>query len=348
MWRVTFADLVYRYRQFLIAVLGAGVVLAMAILLAGLANGFSAEIQATVGGVGAQRWVLADSAHGRIASLGVFSQGATALIAHSPGVTEASPSPSFPSRWARSTAKASPSTSSASSPVASVIRWPPRARGLTGSGQVVTDTKVGAAVGSTITIGAKRFTVVGNIENRTMLGGGAILYITLPDAQALALGGRPLVTAVVTQGVPQRLPQGLSLYTNQQVETNTLSALSSAVSSINNTKYLMYAVAAIIIAALLYVSALQRVRDFAVLKALGSSSLALFGSLAAQAVVITLVAAIFAIVISNFMHGIFAQPVAVPTSAYATLPAVAIIVGLLSSLVALRRATGADPASAFG
>ena len=132
------------------------------------------------------------------------------------------------------------------------------------------------------------------------------------------------------------------------METNTLSALSAAISSINNTKYLMYAVAAIIIAALLYVSALQRVRDFAVLKALGSSSVALFGSLATQAVVITLIAAAFAILISNFMHGLFAQPVAVPSSAYATLPAVAIIVGLLSSLVALRRATGADPASAFG
>jgi hypothetical protein len=65
-------------------------------------------------------------------------------------------------------------------------------------------------------------------------------------------------------------------------------------------------------------------------------------------VVITLIAAAFAMIISSFMHGIFAQPVAVPGSAYATLPIVAVIVGLLSSLVALRRATGADPASAFG
>ena len=56
----------------------------------------------------------------------------------------------------------------------------------------------------------------------------------------------------------------------------------------------MWLVAAIIVAALLYVSALQRVRDFAVLKALGSSSLALFGSLALQAVVVTLLAAALA------------------------------------------------------
>ena len=321
MWRVTFADLVYRYRQFLIAVLGAGVVLAMAILLAGLANGFSAEIQATVGGVGAQRWVLADSAHGRIASLGVFSQGATALIAHSPGVTEASPIAVIPQQVGEVNGHSvtinifGVQPGGLGDPVATT------GTGLTGSGQVVTDTKVGAAVGSTITIGAKRFTVVGNIENRTMLGGGAILYITLPDAQALALGGRPLVTAVVTQGVPQRLPQGLSLYTNQQVETNTLSALSSAVSSINNTKYLMYAVAP---SSSPPCSTCRRCsgygtspcsRRWAPRPSPSSSSLAV------QAVVVTLVAAIFATIMANFMHGLFAQPVAIPRSAFATLPA---------------------------
>jgi putative ABC transport system permease protein len=48
------------------------------------------------------------------------------------------------------------------------------------------------------------------------------------------------------------------------------------------------------------------------------------------------------------MGGLFAQPLAIPASAFFTLPMVAVVVGLLSSLVALRRATGADPAAAFG
>jgi hypothetical protein len=72
MWGVTFADLVYRYRQFLIAVVGAGLVLAMGLLLAGLVGGFSSEIDQTVGAVGAQQWVLSDNANGRIAAVGVF------------------------------------------------------------------------------------------------------------------------------------------------------------------------------------------------------------------------------------------------------------------------------------
>ncbi|MDE3087154.1 MAG: ABC transporter permease, partial [Acidobacteriota bacterium] len=96
-----------------------------------------------------------------------------------------------------------------------------------------------------------------------------------------------------------------------------------------------------------YVSALERTRDFAVLKALGSSSVSLFFGLAVQAVVVSLVAAVVAAAIAHFMTGIFAQPVVTPVSAYVVLPVSALVVGLLSSLVALRRAVSVDPAAAF-
>jgi putative ABC transport system permease protein len=132
------------------------------------------------------------------------------------------------------------------------------------------------------------------------------------------------------------------------VEQHSLSTLASGVSSINKSRTMMWVVAAIIIAALIYVSALQRVRDFAVLKALGSSSAALFGSLCLQAVLVTLLAAALGTVLSFFMTGVFNQPVSVPASAYATLPLVAVVVGVIASLVAVRRATGADPVAAFG
>jgi len=219
---------------------------------------------------------------------------------------------------------------------------------FSGSGQVVDDIGAGAAVGTQITVGAMPLRVVGQVADRTMMAGTPILYMSLHDAQALALGGAALVTAVVTRGIPTTVPPGLAVLSNQAVEQSDLAHLSGAVSSINNSKIMMWLVAAMIVAALLYVSALQRVRDFAVLKALGASSLALFGSLALQAVVVTLFAAAFAMVVCNFMGGLFSQPVAIPGIAFATLPAIAVAVGLIASLVALRRATGADPATAFG
>ena len=59
------------------------------------------------------------------------------------------------------------------------------------------------------------------------------------------------------------------------------------------------------------------------------------------------VAAAVAAVIANFMTGVFTQPVSVPPSAFVVLPLSALVVGLLSSLVALRRAISVDPAMAF-
>jgi putative ABC transport system permease protein len=186
------------------------------------------------------------------------------------------------------------------------------------------------------------------VSDRTLSAGLPVAYVSLPDAQAAIFGGRPVITAVVTTGVPRSTPAGLEVLTNPQVERETLATLASGVDSIKNSRTLMWIVAAIIIAALIYVSALQRVRDFAVLKALGSSSLSLFGSLCLQSVIITLLAAALGTGMSQFMSGIFAQPVTVPASTYTTLPIVAVAVGLVASLVALRRATGADPVAAFG
>lgn len=345
---VTLADLGYRYRQFLIAVVGAGVVMAMALLLAGLAGGFSAETARTLGAIGAERWILADSSGGRIAAVGIFPQSEVASIARSPGVTEADPLIILPQQVARSGNRTV--TVNVMGVRLDGMGDPKVTLGkpLSGPHQVVVDTRSGAVVGSDIEVGAGHFRVMGQVEDRTLLGGGPIVYMQLHDAQLLALGGRPLVTAAVTKGVPTTVPTGLQVLTNKAVEQRTLNALGPAISSINNSKVLMWAVAGIIIASLLYVSALQRARDFAVLKALGSSSIALFGSLALQAVLVAIAAAAFAAIVCNFMGGLFAQPLAIPTSAFLTLPMVAVVVGLLSSLVALRRATGADPAAAFG
>ncbi len=325
---VTLADLAYRYRQFLIAVLGAGVVMAMALLMAGLAEGFTVETTNTVGGVGADRWVLAVNSGGRIAAVDVFPPvllvGGQRQTVNVMGV--------------RIGGLGDPGVTSG--------------RSLGRNNQVVVDRTLGIPNGDSVRMGTTMFRVVGQVDGRTLLGGGSMVYMPIRDAQILTLGGRPLVTSVVTRGVPARVPPGLEVLTNQQVEDNTLEALDSGVSSINNSKILMWLIAGIIIAALLYVSALQRVRDFAVLKALGSSSGALLGSLAMEAVVVVVVvalaAAAFGAVISHFKGGVFQQPVAIPDSAYYSLPVIAVVVGLLSSLVALRQATGADPAAAFG
>ncbi len=320
----------------------------MALAMTGLAAGFSAEINWTIGGIGADRWVLNNNAHGLISNGQVLPQADAAVISRSPGVTSAAGLAVLPGQVTR--VNGHNKTVLVFGVDLGNIGDPAVTSGhaLSGPGQVVADTRVGAAVGSRITIGSMSFRVVGQVVNRTMLAGSPIVFMPLRDAQVLVLGGRPLITAVVTRGIPSRVPAGLAVLTSSEIEHDQLTPLTGAVSSINSFKFLLWAVAAIIVAALLYVSALQRVRDFAVLKALGSSSLLLFESLALQAVVVTLLAAALAAVVANFLGVFFAQPVIIPGSAFAALPVIAIVVGLVSSLVAVRRATSADPAAAFG
>ena len=347
MWGITFADLRYRYRQFLIAVVGAGLVLAMALLMSGLLGGFTAEIDRTVGGVSAQSWVLSDNAHGSIAGEQVFPQSDAAVVARTAGVSSAAPLVILLQQTLRTGGQSKNVEVFGVQPGSLGDPAVTAGQPLSGPGELVADAGAGAAPGSRVTVGAMSFRVVGQVADRTMLAGVPVLYMTLHDAQALALGGRPLITAVVTRGVPATVPSGLAVQDNQTIEASELNNLAGAAGTLKNAKFIMWLVAAVIVGALLYVSALQRVRDFAVIKALGSSSLALFGSLALQAVVVSLLSAAFAMVASNFMVGLFKQPVAIPGSAFATLPAIAVGVGLIASLAGLRRATAADPAMAF-
>ena len=55
MLAVTFADLWFRARQFLIAIVGVGLVLALAPALGGLADEFRSEVAGTIDAVGASR-----------------------------------------------------------------------------------------------------------------------------------------------------------------------------------------------------------------------------------------------------------------------------------------------------
>jgi putative ABC transport system permease protein len=211
----------------------------------------------------------------------------------------------------------------------------------------VVDQRLGVSEGDSISVGGSTFRVVGITSDRTLLGGIPNMYVTLADAQAAAFEGASIISAVVVTGAPTSVPTGLVSFTNAQVDTASLQQMATGVSSINNSKLFMWLIAAVIVASLVYVTALERTRDFAVLKALGASSGKLYVGLAFQAVLVALIAAVIAVVLAQFMTGVFSQPVDFPSSAYVVLPVSAIVVGLLASLVALRRAVSADPAKAF-
>jgi putative ABC transport system permease protein len=99
---------------------------------------------------------------------------------------------------------------------------------------------------------------------------------------------------------------------------------------------------------MVYLSALERLRDFAVFKAIGVPARSILAGLALQAVVVALLAAALGAILAQLLAPLFPMLVVVPASAYMALPVVAIVIGLLASLAGLRRAVSVDPALAFG
>jgi putative ABC transport system permease protein len=151
----------------------------------------------------------------------------------------------------------------------------------------------------------------------------------------------------VMKGHPSIPSDGLKIMSEAQVQTDLLRPLDSADRAINTTRLLLWAVAAVIVGAIMYMSALERVRDFAVLKAVGGSTRALVASLALEATVVCLLAAGLAIVVATLLRPTIPLPVTLTPGTFATLPVVAVVVGVLASLFGMRRAVRTDPALAF-
>ncbi len=111
---------------------------------------------------------------------------------------------------------------------------------------------------------------------------------------------------------------------------------------------LLWLTAAGVIGSIIYMTALERVRDIAVLKATGASGRSVVDGLVLEALVLAVAASVIASVLARLLAPLFPLAVEVPSKSYVVLLGVAIFVGVIASLAGLRRVARVDPATAFG
>ena len=121
-----------------------------------------------------------------------------------------------------------------------------------------------------------------------------------------------------------------------------------AVNSITIVAVLLWVVAALVVGSVIYLSALERLRDFAVFKAIGVPTRSIAAGLAMQSVIVALLAALVGAGLSMLLGPLFPMQVIVPVEAFIALPVVAVVIGLIASATGLHRAVSVDPALAFG
>ena len=202
--------------------------------------------------------------------------------------------------------------------------------------------------GDELQIGSKTLRIVGLVHHSTALARQANAFLTVAGAQQLLFSGQPLISAIGLRGTPQSLVQGYRIIDREGAIDDMERPLTGAKLAISYLADLLWVVAALIVGSLIYLSALERTRDFAVFKAIGVPTGAVLAGLALQAIVVAVLAAAIGALLSLVLGPMFPMLCAVPTSAFLLLPVLAVGIGLLASAAGLRRAVRVDPALAFG
>ena len=342
----TLRDLQWRLRRFLIAGIGAAMVFALTLVLAGLSSSFNAEATRVVGAVGADAWVVPDGVDGVFTTISVVPTALAAQVAKEPGVRRADPivvlHHTVEHHGVKDINLIGYAPDGLGSPTVRSGRLP---RSKT---EIVMDDSLGAPIGTVLPLAGSEVTVVGLTHGMTVNAGQPVAYLRLEDAQALFVRGAGIANAIVTEGVPAAAPAGYQVRDREATRQDLLRPLKGAIGSLHLTLLLLWAVAALVVGSVVYLSALERGRDFAVYKATGWSTRALAGGLALQAGVLSVGAAVLGLVVAQVLLPLFPLTFDVPVLARVLLPVIGLVVGLLASAAGLRRAVGVDPALAFG
>jgi len=353
MLRAALRDLQWRRKRFVITIIGTALVFAMSLLMSGLSNSFTVEIDRTLAGQGAEWWVTRSDA------AGAFSPGSflmpddvAAVLAPASGFTEAEPL-MFGSTTVETHHGASDNTvlnvtlfgvvpgklGAPTSVVSGTIEL--------AAGQVIVPEKLGVKVGQMVRVAGSDMKVTGIVSKASLVAGAPTLTVTVAESQRLLVGGQPLVSMVLGRGTPT-LPDTYRAFTQAQAHADLIRPLKNAVQSIDFVKILLWMVAGLIIASVVYLTVLERTRDIAVFKATGVSNLAIGAGICLQAVILAVTSSLVGIVLAIILAPWFPMDVVISTGAMIGLPILAIAVGILAGLFGVRRTTSVSPATAFG
>jgi putative ABC transport system permease protein len=216
------------------------------------------------------------------------------------------------------------------------------------SGEAVADTTLGYKVGDHFRLGKQQFTVTGLSSNTTFYFGQPTVFLTVKDVQDSFLEGQPFATAIAVTGRVAAAPPGTQVMTNADVKDDLNRPQKSGTQTVAIFNTLLWLMAAGIVATMVYLTALERARDIAVLKAMGAPNRTLFGGMAVQGLALALAACVVGELVSLGLAPIMPFAVETPGVAYAEVLVVGIVVGLVAALVGLRRAVHIDPALAYG
>lgn len=346
LWLAGVRDLQWRRRRFVIAVVGSSLVFAITLMLSGYSRSFDTEVSRTLDAIGADGYVVMADKPGPFTGATPVPTERVDDVRAAAGVTAAHP---IVTALLASDQRQSPAVYViGAEPKGLGAPDPAQGRAPQARGEAVVDAKAKVALGEQFEINGIPFRAVGTTSGLTTNGGKPVVFTLLADAQELVYSGKPLATTIAVEGEPETLPADLESVGRGYGAKDLKQPMQEAAKSMATFKIMLWVVAAAIIGSVTYLSALERVGDFAVFKAIGTTTSDLLAALVMQAVVLSIAASLMSMVVARFLTPFFPTKILFPAATLATLPVVALVIGLLASAAALRRAISVDPALAFG
>jgi putative ABC transport system permease protein len=341
MWLITLRDLQWRTRRFLIAVVATALAFGLALVMTGVSEHLHNESGRTVDLYDADSWVVVDGASGPFTGIQVLPESlATELDARID--VDAAP-------LLRARANVDGEDVNVVGYVPGSVSEPSVLTSLDSrAGGVVADTMLGRSVGDELVLGGRSFPVVGTARDVSFYFAMPTVFLPITDVQDTFFAGQPIASTVVVRGELDGVPDGYASRTSAQVRDDMNRVLGGTDQTIDVITTLLWVMAAGIVGAMVYVSVLERIRDMAVLKAVGVRTRSLVSGLVLQAVVMALAAVVVSVGVAAAIAPTFSFPVEIPAAAYAQLAVLGVVVGALAALVGVRRVVRTDPALAFG
>jgi putative ABC transport system permease protein len=346
MWKISWRDLEYRSRRFLIAVAVTALVFGIAVSIDGIKRTLQNEPSDLISTFRADAWVVRSGNSSPFTTTAVLPQSVIRELRGTPGVRRVTPIVT-----GRATVTSGTRTN------ANVIGYTaPRGigpkitdgRGPRGPREALVGDGLDVGVGDTLHTTTGSFRVVGLADAGRYNGGAPTIFTTLPGAQRAVLDGQPLIMGVAVSGHPSKLPQGTSTTSNDLAAADLRLTIKNATKTIDFVALLSWLIAAGVIGAIIYLTAIERTRDFAVLRATGVGKGTIVGGLMLQSLLLAVVAALISVPLALVLRNGMPMPSQLSIDSLFQILAVGIVVGVLASLAAVRRALTTDPALAFG
>jgi putative ABC transport system permease protein len=243
--------------------------------------------------------------------------------------------------------------------------------------QIVVDDSAGMRLGDRLPLGPYNdfYTVVGLTHGMVTSSGDAVGWITLQDAQALqfavppalqrreAAAGRPAATtadinAVLVRAVPgvptapiaaeiERWKHLTAVTQAQEERFLTAFVIDRMQRQLGMFMSILIAVAAVIIALIIYTLTMDKMRSIATLKLIGAPDRTIIGLIVQEALTLGIGGFLLGVFLVLVGKGLFPRRVQVEPRDLAILFAIVFVVCLLGSVLAVRTAVRVDPAKAL-